>query len=78
LENQYYGSKGLKEENPVAALQSFEKVLAFFFFCTLSNTVLHWYIYFQVLELEETKGEWGFKALKQMIKLHFKLVGVCL
>jgi len=27
LENQYYGSKGLKEENPVAALQSFEKVL---------------------------------------------------
>jgi len=30
----------------------------------------------QVLELEDTKGEWGFKALKQMIKLHFKLVGI--
>lgn len=27
----------------------------------------------KVLELEDTKGEWGFKALKQMIKLHFKL-----
>ena len=33
---------------------------------------------YQVLELEETKGEWGFKALKQMIKLHFKLVGILL
>ena len=27
-----------------------------------------------VLELEEEKGEWGFKALKQMIKLLFHLV----
>ena len=36
------------------------------------------HIYIQVLELEETKGEWGFKALKQMIKLHFKLVCACL
>lgn len=54
LENQYYNSKGLKEEEPEAALASFN----------------------QVLELEEEKGEWGFKALKQMMKLHFKLVGV--
>lgn len=29
---------------------------------------------FQVLELEGEKGEWGFKALKQMIKINFKLV----
>lgn len=28
----------------------------------------------QVLELEGEKGEWGFKALKQMIKINFKLV----
>lgn len=26
----------------------------------------------QVLEMEEDKGEWGFKALKQMIKIHFR------
>ena len=30
---------------------------------------------YQVLELEgKEKGEWGFKALKQMIKINFKLV----
>ena len=30
---------------------------------------------FQVLELEgKDKGEWGFKALKQMIKINFRLV----
>ena len=27
LENQYYNSKALKEENPTAALESFQKVL---------------------------------------------------
>ena len=27
LENQYYNSKALKEENPTAALDSFQKVL---------------------------------------------------
>lgn len=47
LENQYYNSKALKEDDPKAALQSFQKVLD--------------------LEGGE-KGEWGFKALKQMIK----------
>ena len=52
LENQYYNSKALKEDDPPAALDSFV----------------------QVLELEEEKGEWGFKALKQMMQLHFKLV----
>eukprot|EP00210_Caulerpa_lentillifera_P003871 g3698.t1 len=26
-----------------------------------------------VLEMEETEGEWGFKALKQIIKIHFQL-----
>lgn len=52
LENQYYNSKALKEDEPLAALTSFQKVL----------------------ELEGgDKGEWGFKALKQMIKINFKL-----
>lgn len=55
LENQYYNSKALKEDDPKAALQSFQKVLD--------------------LEGGE-KGEWGFKALKQMIKINFKLVSV--
>ena len=32
---------------------------------------------YQVLELEgKDKGEWGFKALKQMIKINFKLVSL--
>lgn len=53
LENQYYNSKALKEDDPNAALASFQKVLD--------------------LEGGE-KGEWGFKALKQMIKINFKLV----
>lgn len=53
LENQYYNSKALKEDDPKAALASFQKVL----------------------DLENgDKGEWGFKALKQMIKINFKLV----
>lgn len=52
LENQYYNSKALKEDDPRQALESFQKVL----------------------ELEgKDKGEWGFKALKQMIKINFKL-----
>ncbi|XP_065207566.1 COP9 signalosome complex subunit 2 isoform X2 [Planococcus citri] len=52
LENQYYNSKALKEDDPKAALASFQKVL----------------------DLEGgDKGEWGFKALKQMIKINFKL-----
>lgn len=28
----------------------------------------------KVLELEQEKGEWGFRALKQMIKIYFKMV----
>lgn len=53
LENQYYNSKALKEDEPLQALQSFQKVL----------------------DLENgEKGEWGFKALKQMIKINFKLL----
>eukprot|EP00118_Oscarella_pearsei_P019238 m.203471 g.203471 ORF g.203471 m.203471 type:complete len:444 (+) comp39625_c0_seq1:507-1838(+) len=51
LENQYYNSKAFKENDPQAALSSFQKVL----------------------ELETEKGEWGFKALKQMMKLNFRL-----
>lgn len=47
----------MKEDDPKAALASFQKVL----------------------ELEGgEKGEWGFKALKQMIKINFKLVNSCL
>lgn len=53
MENQYYNSKALKEDDPKAAVASFQKVLD--------------------LEGGE-KGEWGFKALKQMIKINFKLV----
>uniref|UniRef100_A0A914WEQ6 COP9 signalosome complex subunit 2 n=1 Tax=Plectus sambesii TaxID=2011161 RepID=A0A914WEQ6_9BILA len=49
LENQYYNSKALKDDNRQAALDSFQKVL----------------------ELETEKGEWGFKALKQMVKITF-------
>jgi len=52
LENQYYNSKALKENDPKAALESFQRVLD--------------------LENDE-KGEWGFKALKQMIKINFRL-----
>lgn len=52
LENQYYSSKALKNSDPRAALDSFQKVLE--------------------LEKDE-KGDWGFKALKQMIKINFKL-----
>jgi len=52
LENQYYNSKALKEDDPGAALDSFQRVL----------------------DLENgDKGEWGFKALKQMIKINFRL-----
>ena len=55
MENQYYNSKALKEEDPKGALESFQKVL----------------------DLEGSdKGEWGFKALKQMIKINFKLVTI--
>lgn len=52
LENQYYQSKIIKQDNPAAALTSFQKVI----------------------ELQgDNKGEWGFKALKQMIKINFQL-----
>uniref|UniRef100_H2YYA9 COP9 signalosome complex subunit 2 n=1 Tax=Ciona savignyi TaxID=51511 RepID=H2YYA9_CIOSA len=51
LENQYYNSKSLKEDDATLALESFQRVL----------------------DLEEQKGEWGFKALKQMAKINFKL-----
>lgn len=52
LENQYYNSKSLKEDDPKAALHSFQKVL----------------------DLEGgQKGDYGFKALKQMVKINFWL-----
>jgi len=51
LENQYYNSKALKEEDPQSALDCFQSVL----------------------DMEEEKGDWGFKALKQMTKINFHL-----
>jgi len=52
IENQYYTSKNLIEENINAAIKSYEKVV----------------------DLENgEKGEWGFKALKKVVKLNFKI-----
>lgn len=39
-----------------------------------TDVILNTTHYLQVLDLEQEKGEWGFKALKQMIKINFKLV----
>jgi len=50
IENQYYNSKGLIEEDVEAALAGFQ----------------------EVIRMEEEKGEWGFKAHKQTVKLQFK------
>jgi len=55
IENQYYSSKGLKEEDPRAALEGFQGVL-------------------NLEKKKDKKEEWGFKALKQMLKLLFKMV----
>lgn len=52
IENEYFSSKALKEEDPKAALSGFQRVL----------------------ELDHKKGEWGFKALKQMLKILFRMV----
>jgi len=54
LENQYYNSKALKEDDPLAAIESFKKVLA-------------------LEQKSGEKGDWGFKALKQMMKIYFKM-----
>ena len=69
LENQYYNSKSLKEKDPKAALESFQRVL------DLENGEKGTCI----IVIEEDHflllppGEWGFKALKQMIKINFRL-----
>lgn len=55
IENQYYSSKGLKEDDPRGALRGFQGVL-------------------DLEEKKQKKEEWGFKALKQMLKLLFKMV----
>lgn len=52
IENEYFSSKALKEDDPKAALGGFQRVL----------------------ELDTKKGEWGFKALKQMLKILFRMV----
>lgn len=53
LENQYYYSEALNEENPDAALTSFENVL------TAEKKL-------------GVKGDWGFKSLEQIVKIHFR------
>ena len=60
IENQYYNSKGLLETNPREALTGFRGVVQ--------------------MELESAagssdggKGEWGFKALKQVVKIRYRL-----
>lgn len=82
LENQYYNSKALKEDDPKAALSSFQKVECYPVKCPVMSSFCLTYVFkkcilflhVKVLELEGEKGEWGFKALKQMIKINFKLV----
>lgn len=54
IENEYFSSKALKEDDPKGALAGFQKVL----------------------ELDTKKGEWGFKALKQMLKILFRMVSI--
>ena len=54
LENQYYNSKALKEDDPLGAIESFRKVLS-------------------LEQKNGEKGDWGFKALKQMMKIYFKM-----
>ncbi|KAF8308424.1 PCI-domain-containing protein [Clavulina sp. PMI_390] len=53
LENKYYQAKGLKEDDPDAAIKAFENIV------TLE------------ISQEGKKGDWGFKSLKQQIKLLF-------
>ena len=81
LENQYYNSKAMKENDPNGALNSFQMVIMAYLndsaaFCSnIYMIILNFKCSFcQVLELEEEKGEWGFKALKQMTKINFKIV----
>mmetsp|Transcript_18568 Transcript_18568/g.52177 ORF Transcript_18568/g.52177 Transcript_18568/m.52177 type:complete len:439 (-) Transcript_18568:247-1563(-) len=51
IENQYYNSKGMLEnDDPRESIEGFN----------------------QVLSMEEKKGEWGFKALKQLVKVYFR------
>jgi len=49
IENEYYNSKGLVEDDVKEAVKGFEKVVS----------------------MEGEKGEWGFKALKKLVKLYF-------
>ena len=70
LENQYYNSKSLKEKDPKAALESFQRVL------DLENGekgMVNINIIVRDHLLLLPPGEWGFKALKQMIKINFRL-----
>ena len=101
LENQYYNSKALKEDDPKAALESFQvhfmpryqiqENTTYLQLLTL-NLVLCICLRIRTMKLRQLrqpplnfsqrvldlenqgeKCEWGFKALKQMIKINFRL-----
>eukprot|EP01116_Phalansterium_solitarium_P023947 TRINITY_DN8626_c0_g1_i1.p1 TRINITY_DN8626_c0_g1~~TRINITY_DN8626_c0_g1_i1.p1 ORF type:complete len:444 (-),score=75.61 TRINITY_DN8626_c0_g1_i1:111-1442(-) len=50
IENEYYNSKGLIEDDLDTAIEGYERVV----------------------DMDTNKGEWGFKALKKLVKLYFK------
>ena len=57
IENQYYNSKGLLETSPREALEGFQGVVQM-----ESGS-----------SSDGGKGEWGFKALKQVVKIRYRL-----
>lgn len=57
IENQYYNSKGLLETSPREALAGFQGVVQM-----ESGS-----------SSDGGKGEWGFKALKQVVKIRYRL-----
>ncbi|KAI2500943.1 PCI/PINT associated module [Fragilaria crotonensis] len=60
MENDYYNAKGLRDTNVTEAIQAFEKVIA-----TDSQSE-------QVNSQGKKYGQWSFKAMKQLIKLHLR------
>jgi COP9 signalosome complex subunit 2 len=58
MENEYYNAKGLRDNNVNEAIQAFEKVIT-----TDSE---------DVSSQGKKFGQWSFKAIKQLIKLHLR------
>lgn len=75
VENTYYTAKALKATNIDQALAEFAKVCrtatSFSKRHKVSPLTCLILTSLQVVEIEQEKGEWGFRALKQMIKLLF-------